>query len=229
MIETNKLIFKQIPKAMADMGALAKERFNVNQRYNFRGIDDVYNHVHAIFSKHEIFTTTDVLQVTREERPSKSGGVLIYTILKIEFTFWASDGSSVQCTTIGEGMDSGDKGSNKAMAVAHKYAILQVFCIPTEEQKDPENEHHEVAHKLTPPPIRPSVAPQEFKKVVAQPLKQMPSTRCSFCNSPLTPSKDAGGNPYCKPCFIAKKEAQKGSAPQKQYAQPETEEGDLPF
>jgi hypothetical protein len=34
---------------------------------------------------------------------------------------------------VGEGMDSADKSSNKAMAVAFKYACFQVFCIPTEE------------------------------------------------------------------------------------------------
>jgi ribosomal 50S subunit-associated protein YjgA (DUF615 family) len=41
-------------------------------------------------------------------------------------------------------MDSGDKASNKAMAVGHKYALLQLFAIPTEEQKDPEYDSHDV-------------------------------------------------------------------------------------
>jgi len=44
-------------------------------------------------------------------------------------------------------MDSGDKAANKAMAVAHKYALLQAFCIPTEDVKDPETNHHEVAEE----------------------------------------------------------------------------------
>lgn len=44
---------------------------------------------------------------------------------------------------VGEGMDSGDKASNKALAVAFKYACFQVFCIPTEEMKDPDEESHE--------------------------------------------------------------------------------------
>ena len=48
---------------------------------------------------------------------------------------------------IGEGMDSGDKASNKALAVAFKYACFQVFCIPTEEMKDPDAECHETAPK----------------------------------------------------------------------------------
>ncbi len=35
-------------------------------------------------------------------------------------------------------MDSGDKASNKALSIAMKYALLQVFCIPTEDAKDPD-------------------------------------------------------------------------------------------
>ena len=44
-------------------------------------------------------------------------------------------------------MDSGDKATNKAMAIAMKYALFQVFCIPTEEMKDPDAE--------TPEPTQP--------------------------------------------------------------------------
>ena len=41
-------------------------------------------------------------------------------------------------------MDSGDKATNKAMAIAFKYACFQVFCIPTEEMTDPDGESHEL-------------------------------------------------------------------------------------
>lgn len=44
-------------------------------------------------------------------------------------------------------MDSGDKATNKAMAIAFKYACFQVFCIPTEEMKDPDAECHEIQKK----------------------------------------------------------------------------------
>ena len=33
-------------------------------------------------------------------------------------------------------MDSGDKASNKAMSSAFKYAFIETFCVPTEEDKD---------------------------------------------------------------------------------------------
>jgi translation elongation factor EF-Ts len=47
-------------------------------------------------------------------------------------------------------MDSGDKATNKAMAIAMKYACFQVFCIPTEEMQDPDKESHQVQKKEEP-------------------------------------------------------------------------------
>ena len=44
-------------------------------------------------------------------------------------------------------MDSGDKATNKAMAIAMKYALFQVFCIPTDEMKDPDSETPEQSTK----------------------------------------------------------------------------------
>lgn len=138
------MIFKKIADVMRDIEAISKTRKNVQQGYSFRGIDDVYNVLHPILAKHGVFTVPRVLEDRTEDRVSKSGAVLIYRVLRIEFRFYAEDGSSLDCVVIGEGMDSGDKASNKAMAVAHKYALTQVFCIPTQEAKDPEVESHHV-------------------------------------------------------------------------------------
>jgi hypothetical protein len=59
----------------------------------------------------------------------------------------AVDCSSIKAVTIGEAMDTGDKASNKAMSTALKYACLQIFCIPTEEEKDTEYQTYEVKPK----------------------------------------------------------------------------------
>jgi hypothetical protein len=126
-----------------DITAIDKERKNQQQGYNFRGIDDVMNEIHPHFTKHGIFITTKVLDQKREERETRNGATLLYSILKIEFQFHAEDGTSVTCEMIGEGMDSGDKSANKAMSVALKYAILQMFTIPTADPKDPENDSPE--------------------------------------------------------------------------------------
>jgi hypothetical protein len=74
----------------------------------------------------------------------------MYRVLKMRYSFVAADGSSIATDAVGEGMDSGDKASAKAMSIAQKYAILQTFLVPTEDAKDPEVDNHEVAPKPKP-------------------------------------------------------------------------------
>ena len=144
-------IFQLIPKIMLEIGAIEKSRKNVQQNYTFRGIDDFYASVQPIFAKYGVFSAPEVLSEAREERQTKSGNNLIYTLLKVRYTLYASDGSSVSAITVGEGMDSGDKSSNKALSSALKYALTQIFCVPTVEPKDVENDSHEssIATKIT--------------------------------------------------------------------------------
>jgi len=158
-------IFKKMALVMSDVGAIAKKDRNQSQGFNFRGIDAVYNELHEVLAKHEVFTIPTVLSENSEERQTKNGGNLIYRILQIKYTFYTTDGSSVEAVVTGEGMDTGDKAANKAMAVAHKYALLQTFCIPTADAKDPDLESHEVSPKPTPakPATALASAPEWFE------------------------------------------------------------------
>lgn len=136
------LIYQKIPEAIAKIGAIGKNKKNSQQGFMFRGIDDVYNSVNPILAECGLFLTSEVIDQSREERETKSGGRLVYTILTMRYTVWATDGSHVTTVTVGEGMDSGDKGTNKAMSIAYKYALFQLLCIPTEEAVDPDLESH---------------------------------------------------------------------------------------
>lgn len=105
------------------------------------------NTFQPLLAKHHVFVVPEVLDQQRQERTTGKGSSLLYSLLRMRYTFYAEDGSSVSAVVIGEGMDSGDKASNKAMSVAMKYAMFQVFCIPTEEMQDPDAE--------TPEPSKP--------------------------------------------------------------------------
>lgn len=133
-------IYQSITKILEEVPAIGKGKTNSQQNFKYRGIDDVMNVFQPILAKHKVFIVPQVLEQKREERTTSRGGNLIYSICKIKYTFYAEDGSSVEAIVIGEGMDSGDKATNKAMATAMKYALFQVFCIPTEEMKDPDSE-----------------------------------------------------------------------------------------
>jgi hypothetical protein len=148
------LIHEKMVAISKQIGAISKDEKNQQQRFNFRGIDTVYNELHNILAENEVFSLPEVIHQTHEERKTKSGGNLIYRILTIEYTFYASDGSSVTATVIGEGMDSGDKASNKAMSIGHKYALIQAFAIPTQEKKDPDSESHQSSQPVQDPALK---------------------------------------------------------------------------
>ncbi len=154
-------IFESITAIMQEIPAIGKEKKNQQQGFKYRGIDDVMNALQPILSKHKVFVVPEVIDQSREDRVTNKGGTLLYSMLKVRYTFYAEDGTSVSAVVIGEGMDSGDKASNKAMAIAMKYAFFQVFCIPTEEMKDTDAE--------TPEPSRP--------KEPAIPTRQKPGYR----------------------------------------------------
>ena len=137
MAET-PLIYKKIIEVMADINAIGKDRRNQQQGFQFRGIDDVMNELHSSLAKCGVFVLPKVLEETRTTGKTSRGGDMFYTRLKINFGFYAEDGSHVDAVVIGEAMDTGDKASNKALSIGLKYAMLQVFCIPTEDEKDPD-------------------------------------------------------------------------------------------
>jgi len=114
--------------------------------------------------KYKVFIVPEVLEQTREERTTKNGNTVIYSVCKVKYTFYADDGSSVQAVVVGEGMDSGDKATNKAMSIAFKYACFQTFCIPTEEMVDPDTESHEITPKGQKPPKTPPKQPNNPTK-----------------------------------------------------------------
>lgn len=170
---SSSLIYEQMAKVMEEVGAIGKDATNKSQGFKYRGIDQVYNALNPLLAKHKIFTMPKVLNSEREERKSNNGGALLYSRVTMEYSFFTTDGSCVTCSVIGEGMDSGDKATNKAMAIAHKYALLQAFCIPTEDMPDPDAECHDVAPQ----------APKEdermtkYKELVSKTMKHYAITK----------------------------------------------------
>ena len=56
------MIYGAISAAMADITAIGKGKYNQQQGFKFRGIDDVMNVLKPILTKHQIFTVPTVLE-----------------------------------------------------------------------------------------------------------------------------------------------------------------------
>ena len=123
----------EIHKAMAailrEVGAIGKDKKNIAQGFNFRGIDQVYNELHDLFAKNNVYIMTAVNSYDVTEKVNSKGTTLFYTRLNVTFRFIHEDGSEVCSVMVGEAMDSGDKGMNKAYSIALKYALFQAFLI----------------------------------------------------------------------------------------------------
>lgn len=136
----NPSIYAKIVSILKETKAITKSEKNQQQGFKFRGIDNVMNELHELFAKNDVFILQEVQDFTVDARPTAKGSTLFYTRAKIKFRYMTTDGSFVETVNVGEAMDSGDKGMNKAMSIALKYSLLQMFLIPTEEPKDPDRD-----------------------------------------------------------------------------------------
>ena len=180
------MIYGKIADCMRQLGAIGKTSKNMQQGFMYRGVDAVMNALNPVLTENRMFCVPEVLEQHREERQTKNGGNLIYSILKMRYTLYAEDGSSVSAVVIGEGMDSADKSSNKAMSVAYKYAMFQIFSIPTEEMVDSDGE--------TPPEStkKPAQAAQKPVQQAQQPAQEWTAQKAinQWCNNHRVNVKD---------------------------------------
>lgn len=132
------MIYGAIAAIMRETKAIAKGEKNEQQGFMFRGIDAVMNELHDLFANNGVFILPEVLDYNVTEKVTGRGTILYYTRAKVKYHFIAEDASEVFSINVGEAMDSGDKGMNKAMSIALKYALMQMLLIPTKESKDPD-------------------------------------------------------------------------------------------
>lgn len=143
-----KKIYSALAEINRKVGALTKSRENLQQGFMFRGIDDVMNELHAHFAEHGVLVIPEIETYDVTERVTAKGGAMFVVRAIMKFNLTAADGSFITIRNVGEAMDSGDKAMNKAMSIALKYALLQLFLIPTEEKKDPDYYSEELQSKV---------------------------------------------------------------------------------
>lgn len=157
-------IFSLIPRVMAEIGAIGKNQTNDHQKYKFRGIEDMYNAAHPALIKHGVFCAPVVLDSQTFDIVSAQGKASYRVLLKVCHKFYGPDGSYVEVTTVGEGIDTSDKATNKAMSAAMKYAFIELFSIPTLDIEDSDRDSPPAGSTtpITPTPKQ-SVSPLPIK------------------------------------------------------------------
>jgi len=145
-------IYAAFSAAMEEVQAVRKEGFNDSQRYNFRGIDQVVNAVGPIFRKHHIIPVPYHCAASYRDVLTSTGKPTREVTVAATYRFYGPAGDYIEAVVPGESLDSGDKGTAKAMSVAYRIVLLQSLCIPTDD-KDPDQDSYERAAAAPPDPI----------------------------------------------------------------------------
>lgn len=166
-------IYKKMAEVMADIGPVKKDQKNTAQGFKFRGVDQFVNALHPVLVKHQVFVTPRVVSERSElkevTRSSGKIGFDKHVMLMVEYDFYTTDGSKVTVGPIAaEGLDSGDKATNKALSAGLKYALIQTFMVPTEDMVDADSDSPEIgkAEKVSVP------EPKVQQAAPVQPVEQ---------------------------------------------------------
>lgn len=127
------MIYAAMITAMREVSAVGKDGRNLQQNYQFRGIDGVLNAVGPALRKAGVFVTSEVAQAEYRDTLTTGDKKTREFTTRVRYTFHAEDGSSITTEVPGESLDQSDKGTAKGMSVAFRIALIQTFALPTDE------------------------------------------------------------------------------------------------
>jgi len=123
---------RAIAAAMQDLRAVEKTSRNETQGYVYRGADAVINAAAPVLRRHGIVTvpTVETAEYVLVEYGTKLTRMTSARVL-VSFRLYGPAGDHVIATVSAEGADTGDKAMTKALTVAYRTMLTQVFALPT--------------------------------------------------------------------------------------------------
>lgn len=142
-------IYQKMATISNEMNTVAKNlnvvtNAKTNTGYRAVGEVDIINAVKPLEYKYGIYSYPVEREIIEKEiiETQTQYGVkkTFYLRLKVVYRFVNVDNPSeyIDITSYGDGMDSGDKGTGKAMTYADKYALMKAYKISTGDDPDQE-------------------------------------------------------------------------------------------
>lgn len=130
-------IHEAIAEIYGNVGYVQKQRTQ-GLNYSYASESALIEALRPEMVKAGVYPAVLEYEVMHAETYTTSKGAVMNLVrvrATVAFTH-APSGTQLMVQAVGEGSDSGDKASNKAMTGAYKYALRQTFCIETGDDPD---------------------------------------------------------------------------------------------
>lgn len=151
--ENVSCIADAIAYVMANVPAVGKTGENKEQKYKYRPVDEFMNKLgHVCAEVGLVIIPCKIKVISSGHRTNAKGSHINTCLFKVKYTLAYKSEREV-VSSVGFGEDFGDKHSNKALAFAYKYALMQTFMVPTKDLVDGDESsdtNDEVEETITP-------------------------------------------------------------------------------
>lgn len=164
-----KGLISKLAEVMTVVGRIPKHGHNAHFNYDYVTEADIAEAVRSELASRHVMIVPSVKAVSWRQ------GEKICTLLMTYRIHDGESGETLEFDGIGEGQDSGDKATYKALTGANKYALMKLFQIPTGD--DPEKDSEQIGS-----------APQKQKRGYKPPT---PEARQAVMDRAPYPDRDA--------------------------------------
>lgn len=127
---SERSLHRKVSEIVEAVAFVAKDKQNTAQHYGYVSDKALLEAVRGHMAERQLTLVPRVVSESVEVRDRSKGGYV--TTATVEYVLSDGEsGESIVVSVMGQGFDSLDKGAYKAMTGALKYAIRQIFLIPT--------------------------------------------------------------------------------------------------
>jgi hypothetical protein len=178
-------VVQAITRVMGQLPAIGKDgKADPSQGgYSYRGIEQITREAQRLFAKYGVVfaprvLSWEVIDIVVNNKPWTDTRLMVeYDVFGPSHGEYTEDGPVVDKITVGPllaiGRDNSDKGANKCMTQAFKYALLQVLCI-SDAKDDADGQSHEADGGYYSHAPQPEPASQEWIDSVKRRIESLP-------------------------------------------------------
>ena len=155
---------------MAEIGTIKATGQNSHQRYSYASDADLLRAIQPAMANNGVaMAPTSVTGEPAREVKTAKGGTAYRADLMVTYLVWhTGSAETVAVMAPGCGVDSQDKAVYKAMTGAYKYALRQLYAIPTGD--DPERDQRPTARPAATPPRQPATLKPITIRAAVEPI-----------------------------------------------------------